>query len=158
MLKKIILSFCLGLSNVAIAKSVALSFDDGLDPSINSEAQKINEDILSTLKENKIHAIVYPSISKIGGTEGLNIISNWGKQGHRIGNHGNLHINLNKNEVKLSHYLQDMQQGHQVFSSIEGFVPRYRFPFLKEGNTLEKRDGVRKWLSTHNGFVAQTYS
>ena len=80
----------------------------------------------------------------------MNIISNWGKQGHRIGNHGNLHINLNKNEVKLSHYLQDMQQGHQVFSSIEGFVPRYRFPFLKEGNTLEKRDGVRKWLSTHN--------
>lgn len=32
MLKKIILSLCLGLSNVAIAKSVALSFDDGLDP------------------------------------------------------------------------------------------------------------------------------
>ncbi|RLL36897.1 polysaccharide deacetylase, partial [Acinetobacter cumulans] len=67
MLKKIILSFCLGLSNVAIAKSVALSFDDGLDPSINSEAQQINENILSTLKQNKIHAIFYPSISKIGG-------------------------------------------------------------------------------------------
>ena len=150
MLKKIILSLCLGLSNVAIAKSVALSFDDGLDPSINSEAQQINENILSTLKQNKIHAIFYPSISKIGGAEGLNIVSNWGKQGHRIGNHGNLHLNLNKNEVNLPDYLQDMQEGHQAFSSLEGFVPRYRFPFLKEGNTLEKRDGVRKWLTINN--------
>lgn len=149
MLKKIILSLCLGLSNIAIAKSVAFSFDDGLDPSINSDAQQINEDILNTLKQNKIHAIVYPSISKIGGIEGLNIVSNWGAHGHRIGNHGNLHLNLNKNEVDLSTYLQDMQQGHEVFSLLEGFVPRYRFPFLKEGNTLEKRDGVRKWLSTH---------
>lgn len=63
MLKKIILSLCLGLSNVAIAKSVALSFDDGLDPSVNLEAQQINNDILNTLKQNKIHAIIYP-ISK----------------------------------------------------------------------------------------------
>lgn len=150
MLKKIIISLCLGLSNVAIAKSIALSFDDGLDPSINADAQHINEDILSTLKQNKIQAIVYPSISKIGGTNGLNIISNWGKQGHRIGNHGNLHLNLNKDEVNLSTYLQDMQQGHEMFSSLAGFIPRYRFPFLKEGNTLEKRDNVRKWLSSHS--------
>lgn len=150
MLKKIILIFCLGLSNLAVAKSLALSFDDGLDPSIYSDAQKINESILTTLKQSEIYAVVYPSLSKIGGTKGLNIISKWGEQGHRIGNHGNLHLNLNKNEVDLSDYLQDMQQGHNVFSTLEGFVPRYRFPFLKEGNTLEKRDGVREWLSTHN--------
>ncbi|OAL80419.1 polysaccharide deacetylase [Acinetobacter sp. SFB] len=150
MLKKIILSLCLGLSNIAIAKSVALSFDDGLDPLINLEAQQINNDILNTLKQNNIHAIVYPNISRIGGTEGLNIISKWGKQGHRIGNHGNLHLNLNKNEVNLPNYLQDIQQGHQAFSSLKGFVPRYRFPFLKEGNTIEKREGVRKWLINHN--------
>lgn len=150
MLKKIIFSLCLALSNAAIAKSIALSFDDGLDPSSNSKAQQINDDILNTLKQNKIHAIVYPSMSKIGGTQGLNIISKWGKQGHRIGNHGNLHLNLNKNEVNLTDYLQDMQQGHQTFSSLERFVPRYRFPFLKEGNTVEKRDGVRKWLLNHN--------
>ncbi len=96
MLNKIILSLCLSLSNVAIAKSIALSFDDGLDPSINSDSQKINEDILNTLKQNEVHAIIYPSISKIGGSEGLKIISNWGKQGHRIGNHGNLHLILIK--------------------------------------------------------------
>lgn len=150
MLKTIILSLCLGVSNIAIAKSLALSFDDGLDPLTNPEARQINDDILSTLKKNRVHAIVYPSISKIGGKEGLDIISKWGREGHRIGNHGNLHLNLNKDEVNLSDYLKDMQQAHEAFSSLNGFVPRYRFPFLKEGNTQEKRDGVRKWIADHN--------
>lgn len=150
MLKKMIFCLCVGLSNAVIAKSVALSFDDGVDPSINLQAQQINDDILKTLQRHKIHAIVYPSISKIGGAEGFNLITKWGKQGHRIGNHGNLHLNLNKNEVKLPDYLQDMQQGHYAFSTLDGFVPRYRFPFLKEGNTVEKRDGVRNWLSRHH--------
>ena len=150
MLQKIILCVCLGLSNIALAKSLALSFDDGLDPLIHSQAKQINNDILTTLNKYKIDAIVYPSLSKIGGKEGLEIITEWGKQGHRIGNHGNLHLNLHKNEVNLADYLKDMQQGHQAFSSLHGFVARYRFPFLKEGNTLEKRDSVRKWLKTHN--------
>ncbi len=150
MLQKIIFCVCLGLSNIALAKSLALSFDDGLDPLIHSQAKQINNDILTTLNKYQIDAIVYPSLSKIGGKEGLEIIAEWGKQGHRIGNHGNLHLNLHKNEVNLADYLKDMQQGHQAFSSLHRFVARYRFPFLKEGNTLEKRDSVRKWLKTHN--------
>ena len=150
MLKQIILSLCLSISNLAIATSLALSFDDGLDPNVNMAARQINNDILSALKQNKISAIVYPSVSKIGGQAGLDIIAEWGKQGHRIGNHSNLHQSLNKDEVTLPNYLNDMQQAHQTFSSLKGFVPRYRFPFLKEGNTQAKRDGVRQWLSTHH--------
>ncbi|UIJ77589.1 polysaccharide deacetylase family protein [Acinetobacter sp. SH20PTE14] len=149
MIKKVILSICLSLSSLVFAKDIALSFDDGLNPESNLDALQINNDILKTLKANNVSAIVYPSISKIGGKQGLDIISEWGKQGHRIGNHGNLHLNLNKGDVTLTDYLVDMEQGHQAFSSLQGFVPRYRFPFLKEGNTVEKRDGVREWLSAH---------
>ncbi len=150
MLQKMVFLICLILSHAAFAKNIALSFDDGLDPSLNTDAHDINHAILSTLKQHKIHAIVYPSLSKIGSSAGLDLISEWGKQGHRIGNHGNLHLNLNKAEVKLNDYLQDIEQGHQAFSSLPGFVPRYRFPFLKEGNTLKKMEGVRQWLNTHH--------
>jgi len=150
MLKKIILCLCVSWSHLAVAKSLALSFDDGLDPSVDMAATQINHDLLNTLKQNKIAAIVYPSLSKIGGPAGLELIATWGKQGHRIGNHSNLHLSLNKDEVSLSSYLNDMQQGHQAFSSLEGFTARYRFPFLKEGNTQQKRDGVRQWLTTHH--------
>ena len=40
MLKQIILSLCLSISNLAIAKSLALSFDDGLDPTVNMAARR----------------------------------------------------------------------------------------------------------------------
>lgn len=148
MLKQIFLMLCLALSNVAIAKSLALSFDDGLDPDRNKNAYQINAAILKTLEQAHILAIIYPSISKIGGKNGLEIISTWGMAGHRIGNHGNLHINLNKTEVNLLDYLKDINEGHDTFSKLLGFVPRYRFPYLKEGNTIEKRDHVRNWLKT----------
>lgn len=150
MIKKIVLSLCLCVSHVAFAQQIALSFDDGLDPANNPDACHINNDILNTLKQKRILAIVYPSVSKISTEKGLQMISEWGKQGHRIGNHGNLHLNLNKDDISLKNYLKDIEQGHQIFSTLPGFVPRYRFPFLKEGNTLEKREGVRQWLITHH--------
>jgi len=151
MFKKIILSLCLlSLSHIAIAKSLTLSFDDGLDPDMNPDASQINDAILNTLKKNEISVILYPSLSKVGSQNGLSIVEKWGEQGHRIGNHSNLHLNLNKSEVTLSNYLQDMQQGHQAFKDLTGFTPRYRFPYLKEGNTIEKRDGVRQWLTENH--------
>jgi peptidoglycan/xylan/chitin deacetylase (PgdA/CDA1 family) len=150
MIKKILLSFFLCISHFSFAKNIALSFDDGLDPTTNPDAVLINNHILQTLKNENILAIVYPSISKIGGDDGLKIISEWGKQRHHIGNHGNLHLNLNKSDITLEQYLIDIEQGNQKFSNLQGFVPRYRFPYLKEGNTVEKRDGVRQWLKKHN--------
>ncbi|AMW77491.1 polysaccharide deacetylase [Acinetobacter sp. TGL-Y2] len=153
MLNKILMSCFLVLCTVCTqisAKSLALSFDDGLDPSLNPDAQQINHDILKALKQNQVQAILYPSLSKIGGNQGLSLVAEWGQHGHRIANHGNLHLNLNKNEVSLDAYLHDIQQGHEAFSTLDGFVARYRFPFLKEGNTLEKRDGVRRWIKDHH--------
>lgn len=150
MFKILFLNFCLCLSSAVFAKSIALSFDDGLNPSNDPAAKQINDDILKALNKHKVHAIIYPSLSKTGQAEGLKIIAEWGKQGHRIGNHGNLHLNLNKETVNLADYLKDMQQGDQAFKSLNGFVPRYRFPYLKEGDTLEKREGVRHWLTEHH--------
>lgn len=150
MIRQTLICLLFGLSSSTFAKSLALSFDDGLDPSQNAQAYSINHAILSTLKRNQIHAIIYPSLSKIGGSQGLDMVAQWGKQGHRIGNHGNLHLNLNKDEVSLSAYLSDMQQGHDAFSRMQGFVPRYRFPYLKEGHTQQRRDTVRTWLKQHH--------
>ena len=149
MFRKILFYLLLCFSCTAFAKNLALSFDDGLNPNTDSQAKYINKAILDSLERNHIKAILYPSISKIGGADGLSLVEQWGKQGHRIGNHGNLHLNLNRDDVLLSQYLDDMQQGHQAFSTLKGFVPRYRFPFLKEGNTLEKRDVVRQWIKQH---------
>ncbi|KAA8733137.1 polysaccharide deacetylase family protein [Acinetobacter qingfengensis] len=132
------------------AKQLALSFDDGLNPEVEPQAAQINHDILTTLHQNQIKAILFPSLSKIGDQQGLTLVSEWGKQGHRIGNHSDLHQNLNHDDVTLAAYLASMQRGDSQFKSLQGFVQRYRFPFLKEGNTQQKRDGVRQWLDQHH--------
>ncbi|WP_420535110.1 polysaccharide deacetylase family protein [Acinetobacter populi] len=137
-------------SGFASAKQLALSFDDGLDPQIEVQAKQINHDILTTLHQNQIKAILFPSLSKIGYEQGLALVAEWGRQGHRIGNHSDLHQNLNHDDVSLAAYLDSMQRGDSYFKSLQGFVPRYRFPFLKEGNTQQKRDGVRQWLAQHH--------
>lgn len=138
------------VTSSAYAKQLALSFDDGLNPEQNVQAQQINQDILHILAQQQIKAILFPSTIKIGGADGLELVKHWGEQGHRIGNHSGLHTNLNHDQVQLSEYLQSLQDGHDLVTNLKGFVPRYRFPFLKEGNTLEKRDGVRSWLQQHH--------
>src|SRR5690606_7853764 len=106
--KKIVLSLCLCVSHVAFAQQIAFSFDDGLDPANNPDACHINNDILNTLEQKRTLARGYPSVSKSGTEKGLQMISEWAKQGHRIGNHGNLHPNLNKDEISLKNYLKDI--------------------------------------------------
>lgn len=140
---------CCSLSSTSWAKSLALSFDDGLNPAVDAHAGQINQQILATLQQHQLHAIVYPSLSKIGATAGFALIEQWGQHGHSIGNHGKLHLNLHHASVTLEQYLQDITDGHQAFSQLHGFVPRFRFPYLKEGNTAEKRAGVQAWLNQH---------
>jgi peptidoglycan/xylan/chitin deacetylase (PgdA/CDA1 family) len=62
-----------------------------------------------------------------------------GEQGHQIGNHSELHLNLNKDSVTSQQYIDGIQRAEHVFQPLKGWTARYRYPFLKEGNTLEKR-------------------
>ncbi len=142
--------FFVVLCQISSAKQLALSFDDGLNPHDNPNAEQINHAILATLAQHKIHAIVFPALNKTGTEAGLTFIQDWGEQGHRIGNHSAEHLNLNSNDVSLPRYIQGMQQAHDVLRPLPNFVPRYRFPFLKEGDTVVKRDGVRQWLKSQH--------
>lgn len=139
----------LGLGAGAQARQLAFSFDDGLNPSVNPEAASINQDILRQLDAAKIKAMIYPSLIKIGGDAGLSLVAEWGGRGHRIGNHSEAHLNLNKPEVGVAAYLAGIDNAARALSPLPGWTPRYRFPFLKEGDTLEKRDAVRHWLKAH---------
>ncbi len=131
------------------AKQLAFSFDDGLNPDANPEAAKINNKILSQLKQAHLHSIVYPSLIKLGGTAGLDLIADWGKQGHKIGNHSERHISLNKPDTNIQNYIEGIANTERKLKPLVGWTPRYRFPFLKEGDTKEKRNAVRKWLDDH---------
>ena len=104
MLKKMLPLAVLCFAPFVLAKELAFSFDDGVNPDTNPAATQINQDILSQLKAADVSAIVFPSLIKMGTGEGLNLIADWGKAGHKIGNHSEQHLNLNKPEVTLPLY------------------------------------------------------
>lgn len=132
------------------AKNLALSFDDGLNPSLNRDAEQINQHLLQQLSTAQIKSIIFPSYIKIGDTQGKTLVQQWGEQGHLIGNHSAYHQNLNKAEISTAEYIHSIQINESIFKDLPNYVYLYRFPFLKEGDTFEKRNTVQKWLSTHH--------
>ncbi|MCH7337758.1 polysaccharide deacetylase family protein [Acinetobacter sp. NIPH 2699] len=144
---------CLALflmTTMSHAKQLALSFDDGVNPDLNVQANTINQHILEQLHQHQLKSIIYPSVIKIGDYAGLQLVAEWGKRGHNIGNHSELHLNLNKDHVTSQQYIDGIRRAEQVFQPLQGWVARYRYPFLKEGDTQEKRDMVADYLKQHH--------
>lgn len=139
----------LTLCTVIQAKELALSFDDGLNPQQNPKAAQINQQILDQLAEQQIKSIVFPSLVKIGDYQGKQLIAHWGKAGHLIGNHSALHQNLNKPDITTQAYIQSIQDADLVLNTLPRYKRIYRYPFLKEGETVEKRDAVYQWLKSN---------
>ena len=134
------------MTTIGHAKQLAFSFDDGVNPDLNAQATQINQQILQQLKQHQLKSMIYPSVIKIGDYAGLQLVKEWGRQGHRIANHSELHLNLNKDQISSQQYIAGIQRAEQVFRPLPGWVARYRYPFLKEGNTQEKRDSVAQYL------------
>lgn len=141
---------CVALCPSAQAKSLAFSFDDGLNPALNPQAATINQTILNTLRSNQLHAIIFPAISKIGDYAGLKLVAEWGKQGHLIGNHTYSHQNLNAPQITLTQFIVDIEKAEAILKPLPGWTLRLRFPYLKEGDSVQKRDGVQHWLRQHH--------
>ena len=142
--------FCVALCPAAQAKSLAFSFDDGLNPALNAQAVAINQAILSTLGSNHLHAIIFPAITKIGDYDGLKLVAAWGQQGHLVGNHTYSHQSLNASSVSLQRFMADTAKAEILLNTLPGWTPRLRFPYLKEGDSVQKRDGMRQWLKQHH--------
>jgi peptidoglycan/xylan/chitin deacetylase (PgdA/CDA1 family) len=82
------------------------------------------------------------------------ILRRWKEAGHPLGNHTYSHVSLNA--VGLSEYFADLEKGEEILRKLEpetDIWKVFRYPFLFEGDTTEKRDGVRRYLSEH-GYAA----
>ena len=137
------------LAPIAAAQTIAFSFDDGFDPRVQPEAAKWNAQMLSALERAGVKAAYFPAGRFVDSPEGLALVKAWGDAGHVIGNHTYSHADLD--ETKLEDYLADVARADTLLKGMPNFRPRLRFPFLKEGATAEKRDGVRNWMAA-NGY------
>ena len=138
-------------SSLSHAQMLSLTFDDGLNPDKQAQAQIWNQQIINALKDSGITAMVFPSLARTGGDRGLNLIMDWSKAGHAVGNHTATHRSLAAVEMTLDDFVADVKMADAALRPFPTWVPMLRFPYLKEGDTLEMRDGFRSWMIS-NGY------
>ena len=140
---------CWVLPGLACAQSLALSFDDGLDPRQLPEAAVWNAAILQALAEGKVRSILFAAGRNVDSPQGIALVRQWGAAGHAVANHTYSHLSLNARDTSLSRFIADAERNEALLSRMPGWTPRLRFPYLKEGDTPAKRDGMRAWLTSH---------
>lgn len=130
-------------------QTLALTFDDGFNPTKHPQAVQWNAQILASLQNDKIQSALFPSLASMGGTDGLVLVAPWSQAGHLIGNHTASHKSLADPAITLEQFIADVLVAEAAFKQFPTFTPLFRFPYLKEGDTQAKRDGFRQWMAEH---------
>ncbi len=140
------------------AQSVALSFDDGprLGRNVRMDAAEKNRAILKALKGEGVSSVLFVAGRLVDCAEGLILVTAWGEDGHRVANHSYAHGYFNRKAATLADFEADLLKNGSLLEGVPGYTRWFRFPFLKEGNTVAKRDGARAFLRRlgyRNGHV-----
>jgi len=143
------LACALLLPAIAQAQSIAFTFDDGLDPRTQAHAATWNDRILRALAADGVQSMVFPAGRNVDSSAGLELIRRWGQAGHAVGNHTYLHENFGSAQMNLNAFTADILRADALLKEIPGWTRRLRFPYLKEGETAGKRDGMRRWMTEH---------
>ena len=160
-MRKFIIVFTLifVLISQAMAKpQVAITVDDiDLNPNDTPllSLDDRNEKILRTLKENgNLQAALFVCGMRVDNEQGRIHLAEWDKANHLIANHSYSHFYYPS--VDFEKFSNDILRGEKVISEYENFQKLFRFPYLKEGDTAEKRDRIREFLRENNykpGYV-----
>lgn len=142
------------------AQSVAFTFDDGpklADTPLLSPQQR-NQALLAVLQKHRVRSALFVIWDRCVSTEqGLAMAKAWGSAGHALANHTLSHPDLNDGSVGLQQYQREVLECDERLRGLPGYRPWFRYPYLRQGNTPEKIDGMRDCLRTHglrNAYVS----
>ncbi|NOS86628.1 MAG: polysaccharide deacetylase family protein [Ignavibacteria bacterium] len=131
---------------------LSITIDDpNTESSGNMTWLEKDDAILEALKKYDLQAALFISGKRINSAEGNILLSRWSEAGHMLCNHSFSHSYYHSQKQTLESYQNDFMKCDSIINKFTGFTKLFRFPFLKEGNTTEKRDGFRKFLSD-NGY------
>ncbi|MFO0591552.1 MAG: polysaccharide deacetylase family protein [Polyangiaceae bacterium] len=139
---------------------VAITVDDlpahgPLPPKLTRIA--IADEILSAFKKHGLTGVYgFVNAKKVDDVpEDEAVLRRWIAAGHLLGNHSYSHPSLHKTEVP--EYLADIEKNEALLGRLQpsGDYKLFRYPFLFEGDTLEKFDAVRAYLGQHGYTVAE---
>lgn len=136
------------------SQQIALTFDDAPrgDGNYFSGKERTGR-LIEKLKKFNVQAAFFCTTNGFH-EEGKERINKYSGAGHIIANHSHLHRSLNR--VAVEDYIEDMQLADSQIKDFQNYKRWFRFPYLHEGNTVEKRDAVRKFFKENdyiNGYV-----
>jgi peptidoglycan/xylan/chitin deacetylase (PgdA/CDA1 family) len=163
MLKKI-LQFILSILiiyfyqiNFSYAIEIAITVDDlpGGDQPKNVSRLAVAEEMLKIFKKHHIKN-VYGMVNgnKIIDKQDGMLLQDWISDGNLLGNHTFSHLDLAK--VSADEFISDIVKNEIMLSKLmhDKNYRYFRYPYLAEGNTQEKRNHVRQFLFDNHYKIA----
>jgi peptidoglycan/xylan/chitin deacetylase (PgdA/CDA1 family) len=158
---KLLLASVLTLGTVhASAQQVALTFDDlpahGPLPTGQTRIDIANS-ILATLRDQHLPQ-VYGFINAAllnKSPDDIAVLKAWRAAGQPLGNHTYSHPSLN--DLTSAQFETEIAKNEPMLSQLMARQDWhwFRYPFLREGDTLEKRRAVRTYLQQNGYQIAQ---
>ena len=141
-------------------ENVAITFDDLplngiLAPDMTRAG--VVRDVLAILKKQGVGQVYgFVNAKKLEGSpDGALALKLWVAGGHRVGNHTYSHPDLNTETADS--FIQDVRQNEPILELLDkdDSWRLFRYPYLREGDTLEKRRAVRGQLRERGYRIAQ---
>jgi peptidoglycan-N-acetylglucosamine deacetylase len=111
----------------------------------------------ATLKKRQVKAGMFFIGRYLESEEGKKIMRAWDQEGHLILNHTYSHPHYNDETISYEAFSRDVLLCDAILKECKNFKRIFRFPYLEEGNTKEKRDAMRAFLQKQNyrsGYVS----
>jgi peptidoglycan/xylan/chitin deacetylase (PgdA/CDA1 family) len=141
---------------------VAITVDDlpvHGDLPLNTTRAEIAKRMIEAFKRKGVPGVYgfvnAKNIGTNGDTEKDSVLKIWGDSGFPLGNHTFSHIDLNTASAEA--FEQEIVRNESVLEGLAGRRDWHwlRYPYLHEGDTLEKRRAVRKYLGDHGYKIAE---
>ena len=155
-LTSVLLAACTTLAGNAEPLEIAITIDDlpvhGPIPTGQTSAE-ISNRLIATLTQAKVPATIFVNGSWTESEPATSpILGQWDEAGFQLANHGWSHRHLN--EMELPEFEKELARNDELLRRYGGNWRWFRYPFLDEGETAEKRSEARRLLARHGYSVA----
>ena len=117
-----------------------------------AERRRITDELLRALAHHRIRAVGFVTWANVRHASDRALLEAWLDAGHELGNHSDRHLSLTRTDAET--WIADVERARVEIQKL--LDPRgrrlrfFRFPFLREGDTVAKHQAVRAWLA-HTG-------
>src|SRR6266704_1450153 len=132
--------------NNSARPQLALTLDDPT-PSLGSvlKWQEANGRLLKAISDKGVRAALFVCGMRVDDADGAKLLSAWDQAGHLICNHSYSHKFYGE-QTSYADFAVDFLKNEKVIAPYRNRTALFRYPFLKEGDTADKRDRFRALL------------